>query len=148
MKVSHIVLPTDLSGEALRPCKAVAEFAKAQGARITLLYVVQDLRIAAHGSPLAAPMQPPSLGLEESKAAEALEKQRAELPADIDVQTVVLTEENVPNAVVKYAEEHDADLIALSTHGRTGFRHLVLGSSAESILRHSSIPVLAFPRGK
>jgi nucleotide-binding universal stress UspA family protein len=33
----------------------------------------------------------------------------------------------------------------LSTHGRTGFRRLVLGSMAESILRHSHVPVLAIP---
>ncbi|MFT5462408.1 MAG: nucleotide-binding universal stress UspA family protein [Planctomycetota bacterium] len=38
------------------------------------------------------------------------------------------------------------DLIALSSHGRSGFRRLVLGSVTEQILRHTSVPVMVFPR--
>ena len=54
----------------------------------------------------------------------------------------------VAEAVTQYADTHDVDLIALTTHGRTGIRHLVLGSVAESILRHSHVPVLCFPPSK
>jgi nucleotide-binding universal stress UspA family protein len=37
-------------------------------------------------------------------------------------------------------------LIALSSHGRSGFRRLVMGSVAEAVLRHARVPVLVFPR--
>jgi nucleotide-binding universal stress UspA family protein len=50
--------------------------------------------------------------------------------------------------VVDYAQQNDVDLIAMSTHGRTGFRHLALGSVAEAIIRHATVPVITFPRVK
>lgn len=44
--------------------------------------------------------------------------------------------------IVDYAEEHDADLVVVGTHGRRGLDRLLLGSVAERILRTSSRPVL------
>jgi len=43
------------------------------------------------------------------------------------------------------AEEEDADLIVTSTHGTTGFKHVLLGSTAEYIVRHAQRPVLVVP---
>ena len=43
------------------------------------------------------------------------------------------------------ASDHKADLIAISTHGRTGFEHVLLGSAAEYVVRHASCPVLVVP---
>src|SRR5205809_1891580 len=43
------------------------------------------------------------------------------------------------------ASDRKADLIALSTHGRTGFKHVLLGSTAEYVVRHASCPVLVVP---
>lgn len=148
MKVRHILLLTDLSKEALRPCESIAQFAREVGARITLLHVVQNLRVVAHGAPLAPPMSMPGLPELEKQAERELTEQRTNLPSDLEVKTDVIAEEHIPKAVVHYAEENDVDLIALSTHGRTGLRHLALGSVAEAILRHSTVPVLSFPRPK
>jgi universal stress protein A len=44
--------------------------------------------------------------------------------------------------IIKLAKETDTDLIVVSTHGRTGFAHLLMGSTAEQIVRHASCPVL------
>ncbi len=46
------------------------------------------------------------------------------------------------SAILRAAQEEDASLIALSTHGRTGLPRLVLGSVAESVLRGAGVPVL------
>jgi len=46
-------------------------------------------------------------------------------------------------AICEFAEKVEADLIVLSTHGRTGFRHAVLGSTAERVVQHAPCPVLA-----
>ena len=43
------------------------------------------------------------------------------------------------------ASDCKADLIAISTHGRTGFEHVLLGSTAEYVVRHASCPVLVVP---
>jgi nucleotide-binding universal stress UspA family protein len=45
--------------------------------------------------------------------------------------------------ILEYAEEQDADLIVLGTHGRRGLRHLLLGSVAEEVVRMADRPVLA-----
>jgi nucleotide-binding universal stress UspA family protein len=43
------------------------------------------------------------------------------------------------------AHEHRADLIVTSTHGTTGFKHILVGSTAEYVVRHASCPVLVVP---
>jgi nucleotide-binding universal stress UspA family protein len=43
------------------------------------------------------------------------------------------------------AVEHHADLIVTSTHGTTGFKHILVGSTAEYVVRHASCPVLVVP---
>jgi universal stress protein A len=42
----------------------------------------------------------------------------------------------------KYAAANDCDLIVMATHGRTGLAHMILGSTAEQVVRHAPCPVL------
>jgi nucleotide-binding universal stress UspA family protein len=46
--------------------------------------------------------------------------------------------------IVYYADSINADLIAMATHGRTGFAHVLAGSIAEDVVSHSKRPVLTF----
>jgi nucleotide-binding universal stress UspA family protein len=50
-----------------------------------------------------------------------------------------------PEIIVSTAREQNADLIVMSTHGRTGISRLVYGSVAEAVLRGSPVPVLLVP---
>jgi nucleotide-binding universal stress UspA family protein len=43
------------------------------------------------------------------------------------------------------AERQHADLIVTSTHGTTGFKHILVGSTAEYVVRHATCPVLVVP---
>ena len=45
--------------------------------------------------------------------------------------------------IVEYAANNDVDLIIMGTHGRTGLRRVLMGSVAESVVRHAECPVLA-----
>jgi nucleotide-binding universal stress UspA family protein len=47
--------------------------------------------------------------------------------------------------ILKVAEEWNADLIVLGTHGRTGLSHLLTGSVAEKVIRHSTLPLYIIP---
>jgi nucleotide-binding universal stress UspA family protein len=47
-----------------------------------------------------------------------------------------------PVEITRAAQEAGVDLIVMGTHGRTGLRHLLMGSVAESVLRETKIPVL------
>jgi nucleotide-binding universal stress UspA family protein len=50
--------------------------------------------------------------------------------------------------ITKIAKKQKADLIVMGTHGRTGLRHLLMGSIAEYVIRHSTIPVFVVPEAK
>ncbi len=146
MNLKHILLTTDLSTEALRPFEPVMALAQTTGAKVTVLHVVQDLPMAATGAPFAPPISTPNLGQEIERAKQALAEQCSDLPAGVEVVQEVISHENPARGVVEYAVKHGADLIALSTHGRTGLRRFALGSIAETVLRHSPVPVLSFHR--
>jgi nucleotide-binding universal stress UspA family protein len=145
MKIKHILLTSDLSDESARAFEPVAQLAAASGARVTLLHVVDDVPIPPAGAPLAPPLHAPDLEATAAKAKEKLEEERhrlgnVESTADVRIST------DPARAIAEAATEHGADLIAISTHGRTGFRRLVLGSIAEGVVRHAHVPVLVFPR--
>ncbi len=50
--------------------------------------------------------------------------------------------------ICNYARRHDCDLIALATHGWTGWRHLIMGSTAEQVIRHAPCSVLTVTRDR
>lgn len=148
MKFSHILLTTDLSDESLRAFGPAADLARENGAKLTLLHVVQDVQVAPHGAPLAPPVSAPDVGNLVDAARQRLEEQKALLGSGVEVDCAVSASPDIAERVAHYAQEHNCDLIALSTHGRTGFRRFVLGSVAEAILRHAHVPVLCFPRSE
>jgi nucleotide-binding universal stress UspA family protein len=49
--------------------------------------------------------------------------------------------------ICRYAAEHGCDLIVLATHGRTGLKHMLLGSTTEQVVRHAPCPVLTLRLG-
>lgn len=51
---------------------------------------------------------------------------------------------SVEEGVIRFADTIDADLIAMATHGRSGFAHVIAGSVAEDVASHASRPVLTF----
>ena len=52
---------------------------------------------------------------------------------------------NEENEIIKFAQEEGINLIVIGTHGRTGLKHVFLGSVAEKVIRHSPIPVFIIP---
>jgi nucleotide-binding universal stress UspA family protein len=58
------------------------------------------------------------------------------------VQSDVRCAGRAPEAIVAAATEHAADMIVMTSHGRTGPTHLLFGSVAEGVVAHSPIPVL------
>ena len=53
-----------------------------------------------------------------------------------------MPEGNPQEDILETAKDWNADLLVLGTHGRTGLKHLLMGSVAERVLRHSDIPVM------
>jgi len=132
-----------LAEQALAPAFSIA--AK-YGAAIVLLRVVaperslpglQYLAVRPNG----APADPVQALIEEAQDYLA----EITLPmTDVSVHTRVLVGAP-PEIIVETAVEAAADLIVMSTHGRTGLTRLLYGSVAEAVLRGSPVPVFLVP---
>lgn len=145
MEARHILLTTDLSEESRRTFP-VARSMTRPGGKITLLYVVPDLAVTPHGAPFAPPLGNAGLAEHMEAARKELAELRKQLGGKGEVDTEVVSGNDVAREVCKFAAAKGCDLIVTSTHGRTGFRRMMLGSVAEGILRHSEVPVLCIPR--
>lgn len=149
MPLSKLLVTSDLSDEAARPFPVVAALAKGTGAAITLLFVYEEPIVAPLDVPMAPPLHRVPTEAALAEARKRLNEQAQVLRAKgLDVHPEVITAAQVAPAIVDYAREHAMDWIALSTHGRTGFRRMVMGSVAESVLRRAHVPVLVFPRSE
>ena len=148
MNITHILVATDLSREAMSCIPAVADLARSVNARITLLHVVESFEAVPHGSPLAPRLGP----LENPKAMEAaraqLEERRTSYGSGIHIDVELVAGGDPAKEITAYADANDIDLIAVTTHGRTGFKRLALGSVAEAVIRQSRVPVLVLPMPK
>ncbi|MDR4507901.1 MAG: universal stress protein [Candidatus Brocadiaceae bacterium] len=152
--MKHVVVTTDFSPAA----EAAFEYAKKEvqllgkeQCRITLLNVIDVIASTdintEYGLELAH-----KKGLIEELYEQSIKKMKEIVNThftDFCVKTVVLkSEEPIYHAIVEFVEGNDVDLIILSTHGRTGVKHLFLGSVAERVIRQSPCPVLVVPAKK
>ncbi|MDA8348518.1 MAG: universal stress protein [Pseudomonadota bacterium] len=139
----RILVPVDGSSAAAQGLHEAIKLAHDQGAQILLLHVVDEWRVAA-GDIAAVNLDAGSKALRETGAQLLTQAEAQVRAAGIPVQTVLLEELGVPvgECIVRRAQQWPADLIVCGTHGRHGVSRLLLGSSAEYIVRHTSVPVL------
>ena len=146
MKLDHILVCTDLSPESDRPLDEIGRFARTVGADVTLLHVVHETPAIGSGGLPPVPIDYDEFGRLIRTAESAVAERADRLGGEAEARAVVVSGSRVADTVLDYAREHDVDLIALSTHGRTGFRRLVLGSVASDLISGARVPVLVFPR--
>ena len=144
MAFQHILLTTDLSDDAERAFAVARQLALAEGGKITLLHIVEAARAIPHGAPFAAPLPMPGIESLVEDATRMVEAAAARI-TDVNIETAVIVAGEVAKAIDAEATARGCDLIALSTHGRSGLRRLVLGSVAEAVIRHAHVPVLSIP---
>lgn len=129
----HVLVPLDgsvLAERALNPAISIAE---ALSARMTLLRVVPQFAILTADPTLYEEMN--RLGGDESLA--YLRSKVQELGLEFPIE--VACEIGQPaDSIVQFAEEHDVDLIVMSSHGRSGLNRWVYGSVAERVLRQGA----------
>ncbi len=141
-----IVAPTDFSTASALALDAAALLAKQFGAEIHLLYVydptlLSPLYVVPGAAALAAPMQEPR-EFEDGVIRELGRLRDERFGGVAKVELAVKQHSSASEGICAYATEAGADLVVLSTHGRTGLSHLLIGSGAERVVRHSPCPVL------
>jgi len=143
MNVRSILLPTDFSECAAHAVPMAASLARLTGARLLCLHVVEPVVPTVGWTPVAEPLPLADLSgqLEESAARELPKlKERAELEG-LEVEDLIVHGE-AASEIVRAARERGADIIVISSHGRTGLGRILFGSTAESVVRHARCPVL------
>lgn len=137
-----ILVPTDGSALALRAATTAADLAKAHGAQVIGVYVIDPFPYIGIGEASAAGLQ---AYLAESRnvagqALDALGKVCAGAGVPFAGDTI---ERNVVyEGVIETAQAEGCDLIVMASHGRQGVKALVLGSVAQKVLTHTRLPVL------
>jgi nucleotide-binding universal stress UspA family protein len=137
-----VLVPTDGSDTAERAVDHAVAIADAFDGRLHALSVVDVGALGAESQVVPTETMIESL-TERSEAAVAAVAERAGA-AGLDVTTEV--QQGFPGtSVLRYAREHDADVVVMGTHGRTGLGRLLLGSTAERVMRRAEMPVCAVP---
>jgi len=142
-KITRILVPVDFSRASLKALDYAADFAKPLGAQLCALFVVEPIYYAVPD--LAGAAAGTTVGLiEEQRKAGKVQLERLQAryaKRRITLRTLLQT--GTPyQAIVDTAKSLKANLIVMSTHGRTGMTHLLLGSVAERVVRSSTCPVL------
>lgn len=139
-RLRRILAPTDFSPNAERAVHYAIQLARLVGAELTLLNVVRDpaaLDYTMQGIPVDE-----IEGWEEGAAAK-LEDRLAKAKLEYQhVDSALAMALHARDGIAKAAASLPADLLVLSTHGYTGWKHLLFGSDAEKIIEHAPCPVL------
>jgi nucleotide-binding universal stress UspA family protein len=148
----------EISGSVLETAGGLA---KPLGAKVALLHIVDVASVIA---PLAAGSELGGLGVpaiggaanmqlteqiieDQQQTSEAfLQKLVGQLPEGVAAE--VFMREGAPaETIVAVADEWHANLIVIGTHGRSGLERLVVGSTAEAVVRTAHCPVLSVRTG-
>jgi nucleotide-binding universal stress UspA family protein len=142
---TQILVPVDFSTSSRAALDYASELSKKLGATLDVLHVWQAPAFVPLGSGVVSP------GVGEASLIEMVRK-NAEEGLDAFVEeaqkrgVAVRSSRTIGGpaafAIVDAAKEGNYDLIVIGTHGRTGLPRVLLGSVAETVVRHAHCPVL------
>ncbi len=132
-KLAEQILPFVQAGAAKFDSKVV--LLRVLGVQTAIPYV--------DGKPPEADIVSEESHRKETEAGEYLESIAVSLRSvGLNVECVILHKVSADEAILDYAAENDVDIIAMTTHGRSGILRTVLGSVADSVVRKSGLPVM------
>jgi nucleotide-binding universal stress UspA family protein len=139
----RILWPTDFSDFSLRGGRYAAGFARQFDAELHVIHVVApavlpDLSVMAPAGLPVPTSEPDLLDTCNEHLTQLIQRHFPQQPHI--VRKALLG--HPWSEICDYAEEADIDLIVLTTHGRTGIEHVLIGSTAERVVQHAPCPVL------
>ncbi len=143
-KIGKILAPTDFSELSRAGVRYALELAKVVKAEVTVYHVVSQGELMQYYNELPVrPLMHP-VDTYQKAISRFMKTHFADLTADVKFHEKVemgIAEKNIVNL----AEEKGMDLIVISTHGRTGVSHMLVGSVTEKVVRLARCPVLSIP---
>ena len=144
---TKIICPTDFSEPSLDGLKAAEELALNFDAELILINVVSLLHTPAYTVPSASQFE----GILEELQVAARQKLddiiNEKLSSEVKIRALVMLG-NAADEITRVAEDENADVIVIATHGWTGWRRFMFGSVVEKVIRMSGCPVLTICRKK
>ncbi len=148
MAFDRILVPVDYSAHSLKAVGYAAELAQKLGASLDIVHVwdrptyISDAILVGHGADQRSLAE---------MIRENAQNDMKEFLSKVVLATGVKTTDRLlsgdPATVILQELDRDKyDLVVMGTHGRGGLAHLLLGSVAEKLVRHSKVPVLTVPR--
>ena len=141
INLRRILVPTDMSAYSLAALEYASSFGVLYDARLFLLHVADEA--------------PPVLSLPGQDGGAEVYRRRTEEEAtrslltfveshiSRDIRLTPVVRVGAPaDDIRRFADDEQMDLVVMATHGRTGLRHMVMGSIAEKVVRLSRVPVL------
>jgi nucleotide-binding universal stress UspA family protein len=138
-QIQNILVAVDFSDYSEAALQYATFLAETFGATLTLVHSVEPYVYPEDLSAGFTIEQIDARWIQKQK--EKLEALRQTIKKGIPA-TVVVTMGTPWNRIVGAAKSWNADLIVIGTHGRTGLKHALMGSTAERVVRHATCPVL------
>jgi nucleotide-binding universal stress UspA family protein len=142
----RILVPIDGSGTSKKALTAAVVLAREHSASIHIVHVCDETPVYVSMEtlpfPPAAVMESMRNEGERILFDAVTSAQESGVEADSQLVAIRHADQRVSEAIEQEAENWNADLIVIGTHGRRGFRRLLLGSVAENLIRISTKPVL------
>jgi nucleotide-binding universal stress UspA family protein len=144
MHFEKILIAVEDSPHSLEAARAGLQLARKVNAEIAIMCAV-NIGVTI-SSPEVIPTPLEVINVQRAEAHNVIEKVKA-IYGDGDIHE--FTPEGDPREeIIAIANEWGANIIVVGTHGRTGLTHLLMGSTAEYVVRHSKVPVLVVPMKK
>jgi nucleotide-binding universal stress UspA family protein len=145
VRLQKILVPVDFSECAKHGVHYALALARRHGAKLVLLHCVQ-VQAMLPTEHYEAFARTPSPGVIERAAKQQMRRfVRGLETGDVAIETVFQIG-RAAEQICNYAESQQVDVIVTSTHGLTGFAHVLIGSTAEHVVRYARSPVLVIPR--
>lgn len=137
-KLQKILCPVDFSNDSFTALDYAADFARQNAGTLLLLHVVDNPLAEQYGPSGQNFYAEVEHALEKSK--EMLAKVAQAHAAGVSCESII-KRGNPYEEIIDLAKAQQADVIVMSTHGRTGPQRLVIGSVAEKVVRTAPCPV-------
>jgi len=139
MNINKILCPVDFSEPCAVALRAAQDFAHKFDAKLLVVHVLDE---PAYSMPERGGNQMSKLVAEHAEAMESKMKEftkSVDRSLSVEIKTVGGT---AAETIATLAQQEGCELIVMGTHGRSGLRHVLLGSVTEKVLRIASAPVL------
>ncbi len=144
----RILVPIDGGATAAQGLKEAVKIAACHGSRIHLIHIIDESPVVepfgGNGGSEFVMAQLRDIG---TSLLDSCAEQVRAAGVPVECQLIEQIGNLASGLILRAAAAFRADLIVCGTHGRTGIRRVVMGSTAEEIVRRSTSPVLLVPPG-